>query len=109
MKRLQRFPTNSDNIVEKFSCNSSESDCLLDKWCTCKSPVNVETFILNGEESESETSIVTTDESSDDSGDKHHVTFCNWHTLKKRIMKSKVDLPFNDALHMFKEDLKTLK
>ena len=43
--------------VETFSCNSNESDCMLDKFLICKSSVIIETLVSNEKESESDTSI----------------------------------------------------
>lgn len=68
---------------------------MLDKFSSWKSSASVETLIQNKEESESETSVATTDESSDDFGDKCAVTFYRWQTLEKRIPKSKIDVLFN--------------
>ena len=74
-KLLQSFPTNPLYIAKKLICNCSESDCLLDKCSNCKSSVIFETFISNVDESESETSIATTDDSSDNSSEKCHVAY----------------------------------
>ena len=80
---------------------------MLDKCPTCKSSVKssviIETLISNEEDSESDISIDTTDGSSDDSGDKCDVTFYRWQILQKRIMKSKIDVPLNDAIHIVHE------
>ena len=89
---LQSFPINLHDIVETFSCNSSESDCMLDRCPIWKSWVIIEILVSNEEEAESDTSIDTTDESSDDSSDKCDVTFYLWQTLQKRITKSKIDV-----------------
>ena len=108
-KLLRSFLTNPPNIVEKFSCDPSESDCILDKCPNCKSSVIFETFISNEEQSESDTNIAATDESCEDSSDKCDFTFYGWQTLQKRITTLKVDDPLTDATSMFKEYLITLK
>ena len=38
-KRIFRenFPTNPQNLAEKFSCNSDEGNCILEKSTICKS------------------------------------------------------------------------
>ena len=53
--------------------------------------------------------LTLTDESSNNYSDKCDVTFYRWQTLQKRITKSKIDVPLNEAIYMFKEDLITLK
>ena len=50
---------------------------------------NFESLISNEEKSESGTSSVTTDVSSNDSSNKCDFTFYRWQTLEKKINKSK--------------------
>ena len=74
--------------IQKYKCNSRESDCILGKYSTYKSWALVELIIPNEEESKSETSTTTTSKLSDDSGDKCDVIFYHKKNLEQRITKS---------------------
>ena len=67
----------------------------------------VEILISIEGESETETSMAITVESSTDARDKHDVPFYRCQTLEKRISKAKTGVPLNDVIRLFKEDLKT--
>lgn len=73
--------------IQKYKCNSRESDCILGKYSTYKSWALVELIIPNEEESKSQTSATTTSKSSDDSGDKCDVIFYHKKNLEQRITK----------------------
>ena len=60
LKLLQSFPTNPHDKFEKFSRESSENKCMLNKCLSCNFSVIVKTLKSTEEESESETSIATT-------------------------------------------------
>lgn len=70
---------------------------------------NFESLISNEGKSESGTSIATTDMSSNDSSNKCDFTFYRWQLSKRQSINEKIDDLVNDTIHIFKEDLKTLK
>ena len=72
----------------------------------CKSSETIDDMKLDSSSdtaSSSENTYSFPKESSD------NVTFYRWQIVEKKITKSKVDVTFEDAAEMFKDDIKTLK
>ena len=57
--------------------------------------------------SDSENSCDSEEEASEDNGGK--VTFYRWQTIDKKICKAKIEMNFNTAIEMFKEEVAVLK
>ena len=57
--------------------------------------------------SDSENSCDSQEEASENYGDK--VAFYHWQTIDKKICKAKIEMSFNTAIEMFKEEVAVLK
>ena len=116
-----KLPTNPHELIEMFSCNSDEADCMLENCCMCKSSKLIDELIVD-HPSESESSEESNssdgssvsndpndseDQASEQNADK--VIYYRWQTVDKKITKARIEIGFNNAIEMFKEEVAVLK
>ena len=101
---MQLLVEKKPDLAEKFSCNSDEGDCMLEKCSLFKSSETINDVKFDSSDTDSSSANICS--SSQENSD--NVTFDRWQIVKKKITNSKVDVTFKGAAEMFKDDIKTL-
>ena len=106
-------PTNPHEIVEKFSCDSSNNECMSGECHDCNVS-RIEIPLSSKFCSDSDRNSHSDSESDSDSpcsstANVSRVTYQNWQTIDDRISKVKLHLPFIEAVDLFREHVDRLK
>ena len=91
------LPTNPHELIERFSCNLQEIDCVMDRCPTC-CVAEIELQIQPSDSSDSA-----------DENESEQVIYFTWKKVDKRVTKAQQMVSFDDAVCTFKSQIKVLK
>ena len=109
--------TNPHDIVEKYSCDSSQKEWMMGDDCPGCDDSNIVIQLLAqfsqssfSESPNADGCKSSSDSSSDSSTErKQMINYQNWQTVNDRISKIKLSSTFEDAVDLFKDYVCTLK
>ena len=117
-KFKEKLPNNPHDLNQRFSCNSDEEECMLEKCISCKSSDLIDQIVVvessEVRDSEDSSNPVNFDpedpEDIESENNAAKVTFYQWQTIdNKKITKATIEVSFNDAIEMLNEEVVSLK
>ena len=91
------LPTNPDELIERFSCNQQEIDCVMDRCPTC---CLIEIKLQMQPSGSSDWA---------DENESEQVIYFTWKIVDKRVTKSQQIVAFDDPVCTFKSRIEVLK
>ena len=93
----QRIPETPHDIVENYSCNSTEKSCMFDECTECSQGKVIDVDVEKSQSSSSD--------SDSDSDSDIEVNFYKWETPDKHVMKARISLSLKEAIATFKQSV----
>ena len=88
-----KVSTNPHDIVETYSCDIAEKECILNDCEECKQGQVVDIRVANSSDSNSDTN----------SDNEIEVNFFRWQYVDRHATKARIALPLEDAIKSFRD------
>ena len=94
-----KVPTNPQDIVETYSCDIAEKECMLNDCEEGKRGQVVDIHVVNSSDSNSDTN----------SDNEIEVNFFRWQYVDRHATKARIALPLEDAIDYFRVTIMVIK
>ena len=94
-----KVPTNPHDIVETYSCDTAEKECMLNDCEECKQGQVVDIHVVNSSDSNSDPN----------SDNEIEVNFFRWQYVDRHATKARIALPLEDTIESFRDAVMVIK